>query len=245
MKWGDYVRLGLARKDWLPARLAREAKVDPSSLSEILSNQTLGRGDTVAKIQYHLGLDAKIVNRLMRGEDVDISEAQLPPLQERLRELSVQASNIAREIESAGTVAFTGDLPLQITRASDLHTFRVPRMVQVPSAGPGSMADAEYVEFTTYERPTSANLIAVTISGTCLEPQVMHGATVIVDTGHTVDIPAGSVVVALHDGELLAKWLEIRGDERWLTSNTHPPIRANGETRILGILISIPPPHKH
>lgn len=110
-----------------------------------------------------------------------------------------------------------------------------PETTQAVSAGPGAPAEAEYWPYYPTPEERGHEFVAVKVSGTCMEPRIREGDRVIVDK--TATPRDGDIVVALHEGELLVKQLEKRNGDYYLVAlQDQPPIKVNGETRIIGVV---------
>lgn len=227
---GELIRVNRESKGWSQRELSRRCGVPGPTISRIESGERLGGIDTVLRITGALGIDPELVQRLMRGETVE--PVALPDADALYRQAEVQ-----RRREREAYEARIRELEAtQIPGARPAHVAR--GTIQPATAGHGSPAEAESVPYSAdVPRP---QYIAVRVSGTCLEPDVTEGTVVIVDTEWTTNIPEGHLVVAMHEGDPLVKWLSTDpAGVRWLTSNTLPPIRANGETTIIGVVVKI------
>lgn len=83
------------------------------------------------------------------------------------------------------------------------------------SAG-GGMEPIDYVA-TTRARPAPDNLKAFRVRGLCLEPQIIEGDTLIVDTA--ISPQNNDLVVVIMDGEASVKHYRDTGEDRWLENN--------------------------
>lgn len=240
---------------WSAREVARRANVSHAAVIRLEKGERLGRIDTVMRVADVLGIDPTVVDQLVRGTDVTISPDVDVPSATSAADLLRQAeAAFRRELEAAEAriIALEGQVHGTSTArggptvervvgnvgASIARVVNVPIVTQVASAGAGSIVDAETVEYGTTD--ANAEYIAVRIAGTCLEPDVASGSLVIVDTSRKVGIATGSLVMATHNAEALVKWLEIRPDgSHWLVSNSEPPIRANGDTIINGVVVAV------
>jgi SOS-response transcriptional repressor LexA len=138
-------------------------------------------------------------------------------------------------LEEALSIARQREMEAAIERSP-----RVLRLVvtqQPASAGYGDTPDAETIYHVVGSSEEPSQFLAVPVSGNCLEPDIPAGVIAIVDRDR---VPLdGDPVLASHEGEHVFKYLERRGEEAWLVANQdREPIRVNGETLILGVVIS-------
>ena len=167
------------------------------------------------KITGALGLDPKLVENAMRGGDVELPPASpLRPPEDILSELQ---ESLRREPKV---------LHLTVTR-------------QPGSAGYGDTPVAEVIDYVPHQGAEEHTFLPVPVSGDCMEPDLPAGTVAVVDFTLAPQAQDGDLVLASHEGEHLFKWLEMREAEHWLVANQgRPPIKANGETVILGVVVS-------
>lgn len=112
----------------------------------------------------------------------------------------------------------------------------VPILPHYISAGPGTIP--EYVAYWPRPGERSHQFVAIAVSGTCMEPRIHAGETVVVDTDASPK--PGDIVAAEHRDEYIVKLLERRNGRLYLVAiQDEPPIEVNEETRILGVVVQV------
>jgi len=220
-------RLGLTGRE-----LARRADVSPAVISRLESGHRLGRIDTIMRITAALGLDPKVVERLLAGQEIEAHERG-PSVDDLLAQIQV-----ARRRESDARDDEQRRIREQLEGIGE-GPILVELLSQPMSAG-GGAPEAELPSVLFWPPPGERNhhYKAVEVVGDCLEPRIMHGHFVIVDLSARDDAKPGDVVAAQHDGEYLVKILEARDGLLFLVAlQGQEPIQVDGQfTRLIGVV---------
>lgn len=84
---------------------------------------------------------------------------------------------------------------------------------------------------------TGRDLIQITVTGSCLDPDLRHGEVVIVDRARKDPRPGNFVIVLTPDGELMVKRFDIRPEGPILEDNEGNTWRPNG-SKIEGVVVA-------
>lgn len=105
------------------------------------------------------------------------------------------------------------------------------------SAGPAVGVPAEYQAYYPDPAERGHQFRCVEVSGTCMEPDIVQGDRVIVDT--TRQWAPGDVVAVVHDGELLVKRVRERQGEIVLEANDGTLVKPDERTMVLGVAVQV------
>lgn len=128
-----------------------------------------------------------------------------------------------------------GEIVAELEAASREAPILIPEATSAVSAGPGTIGEPDLWPYWPLAGERGHEFTVVRVIGTCLEPRIREGERVVVDK--TASPRPGDIVAAEHDGERIVKVLERRNGDLWLTAlQGQPPIRVDGQTRIIGVV---------
>ena len=118
-------------------------------------------------------------------------------------------------------------------------TVLVPIVRQLVRAGAGGIPIEQIRGYLPLpEQWGNRDLVALEVIGTCLEPILRPGDYAVVERGREPRLR--NLVVVLHEGETLLKYVRARDDGEWvLSSHNEPDIITNGETKIQGVVVQV------
>lgn len=84
VRLADLIATERRKRGWSKSELARQARVDPSTISRLEKGQFLGRSDTIARIGSALGIDPRKLDAVLREEEEEqeiqaINLSKVPP----------------------------------------------------------------------------------------------------------------------------------------------------------------------
>lgn len=79
MRLADLIREERERLGWSQAKLSRESGISPATISRLETGETLGRGDTIARLAGVLGIPAPTVQAALTEQE-DRADLQLSDL---------------------------------------------------------------------------------------------------------------------------------------------------------------------
>ena len=207
---GEQLRRLRRDRGWSQPFLAERSGVGQWVISDIERNKTTSpRSDVIRRLAKAFDLS------------VDAFLAELAP------------RPVATEATAEPTLAELADA---LRERAEREPVRVPRVRTLAHAGaefipPDQISGWEYVGPELRDR----NLVAVEITGRCLEPDLMAGDVVIADCD--AKWQAGKYVVGVHDGMWVCKRLEGSSDAWRLTDNQGEEWFVTGEgTRVVGVV---------
>lgn len=161
--------------------------------------------------------------------------------------LEVDATDLLRPA-AAAAVADDPNLPEMLRKAAQIleeqqrqhrsRAVRIPVVNSLVRAGTNGIPEDQVIG----EEWGSADLegravIGLVVRGSCMEPHISPGDTVIVEQGAAY--VSGDTVVALHEGEELVKYAMYRNGAWWLESEREPPMKVNGGTTVRGKVLRV------
>lgn len=212
-----------------------------TSLAELVKERRTALGMTQEELADLIGVDRSYIGHIegqrmrLPGEDI---------MRGLARYLRLSMSELASAAYEAGGPPSLPEEPsiddlLRDARVQfqKVRPIRIPFIQQSAAAGYIGGAPAE-IEMDYWPEPQHRNhkLLAIRVSGTCLEPRLMDGHTAIVD--RNIDAKEGDIVLALHEGEaILKEYRLLDGVLHLVALQGQPPIRVNSETRIVGVVV--------
>lgn len=76
MRLAELVKEKREALGWNKSKLAREARVDPSTITRIENGEMLGHSDTIARIGNALGIDPRKLDAAIRDQESEENETQ-------------------------------------------------------------------------------------------------------------------------------------------------------------------------
>lgn len=204
MKIAELVKKERERLGWSARKLAEKAGVSPSTITRIEAGQRIGRSDTIAAIAQVLGIDPRLVQGAVSGDE----EVAYPPERTPEEILAELNASIKRLRE---TSAHYEPLDRPIVWAQLVSS--------LAAAGEGAVPETEFVPYVPAPHERGHTFIAIRVRGDCLSPEVRSGEIAIIDRDASPQI--GDIVAVLVGDESL---LRIYRQDELVSLNDHPPI---------------------